>query len=278
MKPTHLVMRNMNVVVGKCMNVTVGAPVNKSDTMIAGETLDHLAFFFVFSLDDFIVVAKGSEQVLNQSTMIETETTLKLCHNVSVVNASETRGFLVEHQQPLQTNTDLVEWVNGYHLAQSNQNNKTELFLSHTVEHDLDLVLCSLVTTTGFINTTALVESGTKLGEINELNQFFNSSFIIHDNKDKNIVFTSETSVLSDITVVIINVTKQDIVIKFDENENITVEEVENAIRDLVELPDDEHVWIEVISQGEGSFIISIKHTGEGQAGFVDSLKDCSLS
>ena len=171
-----------------------------------------------------------------------------------------------------------MDWVNGYHLAQSNQNNKTELFLIHVVQHDLDLVLCSLVTTTGIINTTVLVDSGTKLGEISELNQFFNSSFIIYDNGDKNIVFTSETSVLSDITVVIINVTKQDIVIKFDENENITVDEVENAIRDLVELPDDEHVWIEVISQGDGSFFISIKHTGEGQTGFVDSLKDCSLS
>ena len=57
-KPTHLVTRNMNVVVGKCMSVTVGAPINKSETMIAGETLDHLAFFFHFSLDDFIVVAE----------------------------------------------------------------------------------------------------------------------------------------------------------------------------------------------------------------------------
>ena len=142
----------------------------------------------------------------------------------------------------------------------------------------MDLVLCSLVTTTGVINTTVLVESGTKLGAISDLTCFFSSSFIIYDNKDKNTVLTSETPMFSDITVVITNVTRQEIVIKFDENENIAVEEVESAIKDLVELPDDEHVWIEVISQGDGSFVISIKQTGGEQTDVADSLKYCSLS
>ena len=216
--------------------------------------------------------------MLNDSSVIERDTVLKLCHNVSVLNASDSRGFVVEHQQPLQTNTDIVDWAYGYHLAQSNQNNKTELLLSPIVEHDLDLVLCSLVTATGVINTTFLVESGKKLGEISGFSTFFNSSFIIYDNRDKDIALTSETSVTSDVTVVITKVIKQEIVIKFDENENITVEEVKNAIKDLVELPDDEHVWIEVISQEDGSFVISIKQTGEEQTNVADSLKDCSLS
>jgi hypothetical protein len=277
-KPTHLVTRNMKVVVGKCMDVTVGAPINKSETMIAGETLDHLAFFFHFSLDDFIVVAKGSDQVLNQLSVIETHTVLKLCHNVSVLNASESRGFLVEHQQPLQTNTDLVEWADGYHLAQSNQNNKTELLLAHFVEDDLDLVLCSLVTTTSVINTTFLVESGTKLGQISDLDKYFNPPFIIYDNNDTNTVLTRDTVVSNDIIVVITEVSKVDVVIIFDENKNITVEEVESAIKDLVELPEDEHLWIEVISQGDNSFVISIRQTGDEQTDVANSLRECSLS
>ena len=81
-----------------------------------------------------------------------------------------------------------------------------------------------------------------------------------------------------DITVVITKVTSKDIVIKFDENENITEDDVKNAIKDMVDLPDDEYVWIEVISQGDGSFIISIKQTGGEQTDIVDSLKKCSLS
>ena len=159
----------------------------------------------------------------------------------------------MEHQQPIQTNTDLVDLANGYHLAQSNQNNKTELLLEHIVEHDLDLVLCSLITTTGLINTTVLVESGSTLGQISNLDKYFDPPFIIYDN-DTNTLLTSDTSVSSDIIVVIREVSQVDIVVKFDENENLTVEEVENAIKDLFELPGDEHVWIEVTSQGDNSF------------------------
>ena len=42
LKPTQIVSRNMNVIVGKCMKVTVGSPINESEKMIAGETLEHL--------------------------------------------------------------------------------------------------------------------------------------------------------------------------------------------------------------------------------------------
>ena len=102
-------------------------------------------------------------------------------------------------------------------------------------------------------------------------------AFIVYDN-DTYSVLTSNTTVPDDIIAVITKVSQVDVVIKFDEDENITVEEVESAIKDLVKLPDDEHVWIEVISQGDNSFIISIKQTSDEQTGIVDSLKDCSLS
>ena len=277
-EPAHLVSRNMSIIIVQKHHVSVGGPYNTEVYVLPNTTIKQLMQDHQLHLDGFIIVDNHTNDVLNELSMIERDTVLKLCHNVSVLNASDSCGFLVEHQQPLQTNTDLVDWTKGYHLAQSNQNNKTELLLSHIVEHDLDLVLCSLVTTTGVINTTFLVESGKKLGEISGFSTFFNSSFIIYDNRDKDIALTSETSVTSDVTVVITKVIKQEIVIKFDENENITVEEVKNAIKDLVELPDDEHVWIEVISQDDGSFVISIKQTGEEQTDVADSLKDCSLS
>ena len=116
-KPTHVVTRNMKVVVGKCMDVTVGAPINKSETMIAGETLDHLAFFFGFSLDDFIVVAKGSQQVLNQSSMIETDTVLKLCHNVTIKTGNNsTDSFLEEHGTLLFNSEKVKRFMSEYFI------------------------------------------------------------------------------------------------------------------------------------------------------------------
>ena len=127
------------------------------------------------------------------------------CHNVTVVNASESRGFFVEHQQSLQTNTDLVEWANGYHLALSNQDNKTELFLTHIMEHDLDLVLCSLVTTTGVINTTVLVVSGTQQLGDTTLKDYFNprNFYEVKDANDTSYGYDPRDTIGHDITVVI---------------------------------------------------------------------------
>ena len=338
-KPTHLVTRNMSVVVGKCMNVTVGAPINKSETMIAGETLYHLASFFGFSLDDFIVVAKGSHQVLNQSSMIERDTVLKLCHNVNV-SGERKESFLVEHGSQLSQVESLSPfWDEQYgivdgnsetrivyepsHLVTTNMN--IEIIKKHRVsvgkpfntvvyvfpnttikeigqEHQISfdgfivmakgsdqilnqssmigtdtvLKLCHNVSVNGVLNQTFTVEHGTTLDEISELNDFFNSSCVFYDNST-NTVLNRDTPVTSDIIAVIANVSQVDIVIKFDENENITEDDVKNAIKDMIDLPDDEHVWIEVVSQGDGSFIISIKQTGGEQTDIVGSLKDCSL-
>ena len=47
-------------------------------------------------------------------------------------------------------------------MVQSKQTKKTELLFAHVVKHDLYLVLCSLVTATGIINKTMLVEPGTQ--------------------------------------------------------------------------------------------------------------------
>ena len=111
-KPTHFVTGNMNVVVGKCMDVTVGAPIHKSETMIAGETLDHLASFFNFSLDDFIVVANGSQQVLNQSSVIETSVSLRLYHNLTVSGVVSLSDHF-EHGTPLAQIGNLSQFLNS---------------------------------------------------------------------------------------------------------------------------------------------------------------------
>ena len=111
-EPTHPVTRNMSVVVGNCMNVTVGAPINKSETMISGETLDHLASFFNFSLDDFIVVANGSQQVLNQSSVIETSVSLRLYHNLTVPGVVSLSDHF-EHGTPLAQIGNLSQFLNS---------------------------------------------------------------------------------------------------------------------------------------------------------------------
>ena len=206
LKPTFLVSRNMNVAVGRCMNVSVGAPINKSERMVAGEKLEQLARFFSFSLDKCIVVANESKLVLNESSVIEGDTVLKLCHNVSVQNASKVDVFHVEHQQPLQSNIDLVHWAKGYHLVQFSQNSTTELFFTHNVIDDLELVLCSLVTATGEVNTTVLVECGKQLGDT-VLGDFFKLEkyFEVRDASNFSRYYAFYETLYCDINVTIID-------------------------------------------------------------------------
>ena len=153
-KPTQLVTRNMNVVVGKCMNVTVGAPINKSETMIAGETLDHLAFFFRFSLDDFIVVAKGSQQVLNQSSVIETDTVLKLCHNVNV-SGFFNYSFIAESGTRLDEVGNMSDYFNDEELCVGDGDRQPRISFkpTHLVMRNMNVIVGKCM------NATVLVKS-----------------------------------------------------------------------------------------------------------------------
>ena len=140
------------------MDVTVGAPINKSDRMIAGETLDHLAFFFGFSLDDFIVVAKGSQQVLNQSSMIEKDTVLKLCHNVGV-SGGLNQTWIIEHGTRLESISELGGFLNS-HFILFNTTNSNQVYMKET------LVTCDIVVT--IIKSTRVVIDITPTDEVNE--------------------------------------------------------------------------------------------------------------
>ena len=154
LEPTHLVMGDMNVVVGKCMNVTVGAPINKSETMIAGETLDHLAFFFRFSLDDFIVVAKGSQQVLNQSSVIETDTVLKLCHNVNV-SGFFNYSFIAESGTRLDEVGNMSDYFNDEELCVGDGDRQPRISFkpTHLVMRNMNVIVGKCM------NATVLVKS-----------------------------------------------------------------------------------------------------------------------
>ena len=214
-KPTYLVSSNISVVLGKCMDVTVGTPINHSERMIIGEGLYQLAQFFNFSFNDYIVVEKETEQVLDEALVIEMDIVLKLCHNLTV---------------------------------------------------------------SGVYNETSIVEHGTPFGEISYLMNYFNPSFVVYCTNDTDLVLKSNMLVLSDTFAAITKVSHQEIVIKFDENEDITVEEVENTIKDLVELPNDEHLWIEVISEGDNVFTVSVKQTGSEEIDIADLLEKCLQS
>ena len=168
----HLVSRDMNVVVGKCVNVTVSSPINKGETMIAGETLDHLAWLLNFSYDGFIIVAKGSEQVLNQSSMIERDTVLKLCHNVTIKTSdNSTDSFLEEHGTLLFNSEKVKRIMSKYFIIDQSTRELREY--TTAVTEDMWLLLAHQVSTSGATNSVFFVESGQQLNTNKGLAELF---------------------------------------------------------------------------------------------------------
>ena len=151
--------------IGKIL-VTIGNPFNGDVYVSPGSTLNQLVQQCQLDPQKFIIVKRDTWDILDMAYVLNDGDQLALCHNVTVSHASGKTSFLVEHQEPLQNNTELVRFVDGHHLANANETNKTEVVLSFQVMDDLDFVLCSLITTDGVTLIRILVESGKQqLGE-----------------------------------------------------------------------------------------------------------------
>lgn len=208
---THRVSRNMSLIVGKWVNVSVGSPINSAQMAVAGEALDQVKYMFGFSLDDFIVENDANE-VLNASSVIEADVTLRLCHNVNI---------------------------------------------------------------SGVLNALLVIEHGTKLYQIPLLSQSLTLSHIILNQTNKSQVLDGNTPVLHDISIIIVNVSKQEFVIIFDDMADVNEDDIKNEITGIIPLPDRETLWIEVVQQEDGSFIVSVVQAYEQSTDISDILTGC---
>ena len=211
-EPTDKVFETMNVLVGRWVNVSVGAPAHKTEKMVPGETLEQLGQQCGFVPDDFIVVDSNTGDVLSESWVVETNISLRLCHNLSV---------------------------------------------------------------SGMTNFSAFIDHGTTLGQIANLSKFFSLSFIIFNTSDPETVFHDNTPVHSDIDATISRVTRQEVIVVIDAIGNVTVDEIKDAILDLIVVPDGEHLWIDVVPEGDDSFHISVIQTDGVTDSVSDILSDC---
>ena len=127
---TNLVSRNMSLIVGKWVNVFVGAPFNYNMKLFGAHQLDKVSQLFGFALDDFIVVDTNIQVVLNKSSMIERNTVLMLCHNVSAHGLLD-KSWIVEHGTKLGMVTELSGfWNNQFTII--NTTNSGQIFTKET--------------------------------------------------------------------------------------------------------------------------------------------------
>lgn len=208
----YLVSRNMSFIVGKWVGVSVGLPFSRQEKMVIGETLDQVSQLFGFSLDGFIVVDNDTNKTLNESWVLETSVSLRLCHSLTV---------------------------------------------------------------SGIDPFSDLIDHGTALGQIEQLSRFFNESFIVFDASDPDSVFAGNTPVERNMDVTVSEVSRQEIIVVIDGITNVSVDDIKDAITDVIVVPDGEHVWVDVVSEGDGSYHISVIKTDGVTDSVSDLLKEC---
>ena len=243
-KLTQVVSRNMNVIVEKCMKVTVGAPVNKNERMIAGETLAQLALFFDFSFDNFIVVANKRQQVLNKSSMIESDTLLKLCHKVTTTGVINTTVLVESGTQQLGgTVLSVFFKVENYYEVRDASGSSRYYGSSDTISHDINVTITDKC---GSFEKQRCLDTG-------NVCKWNNNGFCSRD---------------------VANAPIQVIVISFDDIVDVSADDIKQSITDIVGLPD-ESLLIEVVEQEDGSFVVSVVQTNEVRTDVGGMLTEC---
>ena len=140
-----------------------------------------------------------------------------------------------------------------------------------TVETSVSLRFCHNLTVSGTVNLSGHFEHGTPLAQISNLSELLtNSSFIIFSTSDPETVFHNNISLDEDMDITILKVNKQEIILGFDGQNNTQMDDIKNAIMDVIVIPDDEHLWLDVDAEGDGSFRVTVIQT----EGVTDSVSD----
>ena len=134
-------------------------------------------------------------------------------------------------------------------------------------------LFCHNVTASGTFNSSFLVEHNRTLGSSSELSDYLTAAYIITNKTNTSQVLTNDTIVTADLDIGITKVTILEVIISFDDVENITEDDVEDTIRDLN--PDAPIIGVDVIRRDDGSFVVSVKSNEEGSNGILDSLTRC---
>ena len=149
--------------------------------------------------------------------------------------------------------------------------NKSSVFETSTV-----LTLCHNVEVTGYVNQSVFLEHGKDICNNTLFSKFCDPPFIIYESKNKSAVFKRGDAILHDTHLIIGKVSKLGVILEFEQKDNITEKNVEDALKDMANLQDNDALWIDVTQQEDGSFIVSVTVLEEKADSFLDQLQNCS--
>ena len=234
-----------------CYNVVVSGIISDSyyvemDTQMKG--IKSLSPFFneqygVVSFDSGTRVVFNSASVVSKSMRIMVVKKLRVVlgkpyTQVVYVYPGDTLGE-IEKEHGLQ--------LDGFvFIAKDTQTILTKLSV---IETDIYLKLCHDVTLSGVFTGSFFVEHGNTLGDIKELQPFWNNDFTLLDATNKSKVYTNMTTVLDNMTIVIIKNTR--VIVEIDLVDDVNTTDIINSITDIISV-DPSQIIVDVVRNDDG--------------------------
>ena len=259
------------------LTINVSGFLNGHLLVESGTQLGQVSNLTQFFDDKFIIMSgdSGTKVVYNSTSLVSRDMNVLIARRVTV-----SIGAPINSKKMFNPGVTLDEIARlfGFSLVDYivvNSTNNQVLNPLSTIERDCVLRLCHKVSVSGIVNASLNIEHGTMFGQIDQLSSFFDPYHVVYNSSNATYMVKNDTLVLHDMSVVISNASKQVIVVSFDENVNATLDDIKDAIADIVPLPKDEHLWVEVFPQDDGSFVISVIQTNIETVDVGDVLTDC---
>ena len=154
-------------------------------------------------------------------------------------------------------------------------NNKTKQPLDplSEIEPKTTVIFCHKVTTSGAVQYSWNVEHGTPLENVTGFAQYCDSKHILSNASNRKQPLTCATRVNEALHVVISRANTVEVVISPDHE--MTEEDVEDALDDVLEKIGDTPSQVDVVPNGDGSYIISITIPEDDTTSVVGALEKC---
>ena len=124
---------------------------------------------------------------------------------------------------------------------------------SSSIQNGTSVSFFSTVVLNGLVSETILVEYGTMMKDIQQLQPFMNNDFSFVNSSNKNQVFTNMTCVLHDMEITVIKNTR--VVVEIDPTDDVNITDVINTIIGIINV-DPGHIIVDVVRNDDGKVTI----------------------
>lgn len=132
--------KSMSIIVARQLVVSIGRPVNRTLHVMNGTTVNAIASTLGITTEDFIIVDRKTYNIISNTTMIESDTDIALCHELTLVGLMNST-LIIEHETTFSEIKTLEPYLNKKHAVIDSKDNSIVYNLNTSVIRDMDVII-----------------------------------------------------------------------------------------------------------------------------------------